>query len=239
MALFPEYATFLKMFQDKGYRIKALHAGDLAPQGDLYLRHDIDFDCELALDSAKIEADLGATSTYFFMLSSDSYNPLSAENSRRIKEIRDLGHKISVHFDALCHEDFHAGLTSEVKTFEDFFDTKVDLVSLHRPNDFFLSHDAEIAGISHTYQSKYLKDIKYVADSQGRFRFGDPQDTDAFKDGASIHLLIHPVWWTTPGDTPQAVLDAYTKMRIGRFQDNIEANCKTYKRSDSVVSTEL
>ncbi|MEX0284710.1 MAG: hypothetical protein AB3N23_08875 [Paracoccaceae bacterium] len=233
MNMFPDYETYLTMFQEHGYAIDALTGDTLQPDKTLYMRHDIDFDCELALGMAEIEAKLGVRSTYFLMLTSDSYNLFSEKNASSVEKIKALGHKISIHFDAVRYEDFEAGLKKEVSAFEDFFEVDVDLISLHRPNEFFLSHDQTIAGVQHTYQSKYLKEIKYVADSRGSFRFGPPEETEAFAEGKSIHLLIHPIWWMFPAATPQASLDDYTLWRLGTFQSHIEANCNTYAASDS------
>jgi len=238
MNMFPDYELFLGAFLEKGYSIEPLVVGDLAENGVLYLRHDIDFDVELALDMARTESRLGARSTYFLMLTSDSYNVFSERNAGYVEEIKALGHKISIHFDPVRYQDFEAGLRNERAAFEAFFQTEVDIISLHRPNEYFLAHDQEMGGMAHTYQSKYLKDIKYVADSRGSFRFGPPQETDAFAKGASLHLLIHPIWWMMPSPSAQDTLDAFTERRIGRFQNHIEANCVTYSRATSRISVE-
>ena len=238
MNMFPDYEAFLGMFQKKGYAIEPLISGELSANGVIYLRHDIDFDVELALEMARIEARLGVRATYFMMLTSDSYNLFSAKNAACVEEIKALGHKISIHFDPVRYEDFETGLSQEIASFQVFFKSEIDLISLHRPNDFFLSHDEAIIGIEHTYQSKYLKDIKYVADSRGSFRFGPPESTDAFAQKASIHLLVHPVWWVVPSPSPQDTLDAFTLRRIAQFQDHIEANCGTYSRAASQITVE-
>ena len=44
------------------------------------LRHDIDFSVKDAYKIALIEKDMGIKANYFFMLSSNTYNPLSNEN---------------------------------------------------------------------------------------------------------------------------------------------------------------
>lgn len=165
MNMFPDYEDFLRMFAEKGYAIEPLIATDLAHLGVLYLRHDIDFDVELALEMARIEARMGARATYFLMITSDSYNLFSEKNAACFEEIKAIGHEVSIHFDPLRYKDFEAGLRHEIGAFESFFKSKVELINLHRPNDVFLMHDRKIGGVAHTYQRKYLKDIVYVADS--------------------------------------------------------------------------
>lgn len=237
MNMFPDYESFLEDFRKNGYSIAPLTADKLEDQGWLYLRHDIDFDCRLALEMAELEARLGVRATYFFMLCSDSYNLLSEINSTIVKSIKALGHKISIHFDPVRYRDFEAGLRKEISVFESFFQSEVDLISLHRPNDFFLSHDKKISGTSHTYQSKYLNNIKYVADSRGSFRYGSPFETDAFRYRKSIHLLIHPIWWMMPTSAPQKTLDNFVLQRVAQLQEHVEANCVKYYRAASSILT--
>ena len=233
--MFPDYEAFLSTFQEQNYSIEPLIAGDLATKRVLYLRHDIDFDVELALEMARIEARRGTRATYFLMLTSDSYNIFSARNAACVAEIKALGHKISIHCDPTRYDDFEAGLRQEVVAFEAFFDCRVDLISLHRPSDFFLAHDQEIGGIAHTYQSKYIREVQYFADSRGTFRYGPPNDTEAFARGESIHLVIHPIWRIIPSPTPQEAPVAFTERRISLFQKYIQANCVTYSRAASRI----
>ena len=46
-------------------------------KSQVIIRHDIDFDVDAALKMAKIERELHLKSTYFFLISNDSYNLLS------------------------------------------------------------------------------------------------------------------------------------------------------------------
>ncbi|GLS00171.1 hypothetical protein GCM10007859_01750 [Brevundimonas denitrificans] len=234
MGAFPEYAKFISEIAEAGYRFATMSAGAPSPETTIYLRHDIDFDTEYALRMAKIEAQMGVAATYYFMLSSDSYNPLSSYNSHRIREIAALGHKISLHFDPVIYDDMEQGLLREVAVFRDAFGVPVDIISIHRPNEAILSHEGEIAGIAHTYQSRYSKDVFYCSDSQGRWRFGSPLDSQAFANRTTIHLLTHPIWWVRGEAESQAQLDGYVSDRIERFLTHIEANCRSFSKALSV-----
>lgn len=231
---FPAYEDFLGCFLEAGYICAPMDAGVPEKDNTLFVRHDIDFDVAYAHSLARREADIGVNSTYYFMLTSNSYNLLSAENVARVRDIAGMGHKISVHFDPIAYEDFVQGLDSEVKMFERAFKTQVDIISIHRPNEFFLSHNSEICGVAHTYQDKYCKDTFYCSDSQGRWRFGDPRESAAFAERRSIQLLIHPIWWIRPEAEPQAKLDGYVNERIDRFIRHIEDNCKSFSAAQSI-----
>ena len=72
---------------------------EIDPNDFLKVVHDIDFSVKEAYKIALIEKDMGIKANYFFMLSSNTYNPLSNENRSYIERISNLGHEISLHFD--------------------------------------------------------------------------------------------------------------------------------------------
>lgn len=68
------------------------------PNGTFFLRHDVDRDIINAQLMAKLEADLGIQSTYFFLHTSEYY---TGDVFDEIKKIADLGHEIGLHNDVL------------------------------------------------------------------------------------------------------------------------------------------
>ena len=61
------------------------------------LRHDIEFSIDRAYELAKVENELGVTSTYTVQVRNNTYNALSEKNIDLIKRIKDLGHHIGLH----------------------------------------------------------------------------------------------------------------------------------------------
>jgi len=218
------YEELLKGFKDEGY--KFISFGLLSSGGkEIILRHDIDFDCELALELAKIENTFGIHANYFFLLFNDAYNPFSPKNIEFIKKIKEMGHQISLHFDPVIYgDDFEKGLVKEISLFEDFFGTKINIISIHRPNDFFLKSKSLIGGIEHTYLDKYFSKIKYLSDSTGRWRFGHPFDSIEFKEGKSFQILIHPVWWFVNSSDNLYRIENLFKYKNDRFRKMIQEN---------------
>ncbi|WP_199118117.1 hypothetical protein [Pedobacter sp. ASV28] len=199
------YSDFLSAFLKRGYTFKKFRE----PQdknGQIVLRHDIDFDISFAYKAALVEKQLGIQSTFFFLLRSEFYNPFSKPNFDLIKAIQHMGHDISIHFDPSIYDDFKEGFIEEITYFKHVFNTEIDIISIHRPNDFFQNHDEPIANIPHTYQKKYFKDIKYFADSTGAWRFGNPIESEEFSNLHSIHLLTHPIWWFVEGNNNLEIL---------------------------------
>lgn len=192
----------------------------------LYLRHDVDFSVDYAFKIAKLEKKLGIKSTYFFLLTSNMYNPLSYVNQEAINEIADMGHKISIHFDPTAHNSLDS-FVYEKAIFEDIFKVEIDIVSIHRPGRFLEDNNIKIFNTAHTYQDKFFKDSVYISDSQMK----DPSDKiESYLSNPNkpLHLLLHPIWWVNSS------LDATTKLNIWRDEfkdfitDEIRLNCGAY-----------
>ncbi len=217
------YREFLQTFIKQGYRFVFFDEQD-RPENQLILRHDIDFDIGLALEMAKMEAEMGIKATFFFLLRSNMYNLLSPDSYEKVMKIRALGHRISLHYDPTIYEDFHRGLEEEAEMFEKFFGTPVDIISFHRPNEFYQAFDQPICGIEHTYLSKYFRHIKYISDSTGVWRYGHPFDFPEFLSCKSMHLLIHPIWWILEANSNYDKLRVYFEQRVESLKEEFSKN---------------
>jgi hypothetical protein len=207
--------TFEKFLSAK--KAKAIHA-----------RHDIDFSLDDAHQLAVIESELGVTSTYFFMLTSNTYNLLSKANHCLVKEIQSLGHEVSLHFDPLARSDMDAGFAAEKRTFEDAFDVSLQIVSLHRPGVFMENNNRKLQGCRHTYEDCFIKEMTYVSDSGGRDIQQKLLNLANQGGDTPLHILLHPIWWTSKTESPTATLNNW----LGRHQDFLvgetRRNCKTF-----------
>jgi hypothetical protein len=220
------YMNLIESFKNNGYQFRGFD-DEIRKKGDLLLRHDVDFDVELALKLAQLESRIEVLSTYFFLVRSDSYNILSPQNFESIQRIKDLGHHISLHFDPLIYEDYVKGLEEELEIFSRLFSFKPKVISIHRPNEDFLNGVS--LGVSHTYQKKFFSEIKYISDSGGKFKFGHPLESDAFASRESIHLLLHPIWWVTDQVGNIAKLKAHYQLRCRALSDHFARNCIPWK----------
>jgi hypothetical protein len=62
-------------------------------------RHDVDISLKGALEFAKIEKEYEIKATYFFLLTSEYYSLFEKNSMDILRKIRDLGHRIGIHFD--------------------------------------------------------------------------------------------------------------------------------------------
>jgi hypothetical protein len=232
------YQAIVRAFLEKGYAVHDFHTCG-ALTGELVLRHDVDFDCHAAKRIAEQETQLGVRSTFFFLLRSASYNLLEPTNLNCVKAIRDLGHEVSVHYDATLYADASvppgptaglAGLVDEAALFERIAGVKVRIVSFHRPTPAFSALREPFAGIAHTYQPKFTKDMAYLSDSQGAFRYGHPLESEAFKTMRSVQLLTHPIWWALDGADNIDVLERFLKERTRQAREHVGRNCIPFQK---------
>ncbi len=176
----------------------------------IILRHDLDYGKGLptALRMAEIERKLGVLATYFIRVHSPEYNPFEHNTYQIIKGIIEMGHEIGLHFEAY---DFHAHtgedeltiIKREKEILEKIFDIKIQSAAEHgenhrlsKPNfqPFFAKYSkAEIALTCDAYDFQLNPEMKYLSDSDGRWREGCL--CSHLSRYSKFHVLMHPEWW--------------------------------------------
>ncbi len=221
------FIEILTKYKSSGYKFISFH-DEIEEKHNVILRHDIDFDIQKALIIAEIEKDHDIQSTFFFLLRSDSYNFSEKSNLSAVKKIAMMGHEISIHLDPTLYSNIEDGLQFEVNLFKSMTDIQPKIISFHRPSEKYLNSDVPILNLPHTYQKKFFKDIDYIADSGGGFFYDHPLDSNIFKKGLSLQLLLHPIWWTTEGNTNIDKIKNYLKTRDMGFSEHFAKNCKPW-----------
>lgn len=235
---YDNYKKLVSGFKNSGYSFisfrDSLDAKSLENKYIL-MRHDIDMDLSRALALARIENELGISATYFFMIRTDHYSVFSESGSAMVREILDLGHHLGLHFDRASYPELHTveelslACSQEAKMLSEWFDSPVDIVSYHRPDETILSGDPKLSEpLPHTYQKEFKEDITYISDSQGLWK-QHPFDSAAFKEGKPLHILIHPVWWNRVPTSPFEALQKLVDDKKTGLEKSIAANCKSFQ----------
>lgn len=197
-------------FSYAGYRRIMRHAKQLGPviplgqwTGDpaIILRHDIDLDILLALRLARIEAEEGVRSTYFVLLTHHAYNPLARANREALREMRDMGFEIGLHFDPMAHPDLtgealEEAARREARILSEACDAEVRSISLHNPSVY--GGTPMIQGFRNAYDPSIFAPDRYLSDSRMTFA----RDIFAFlteSRGKTIQLLLHPLQYSADG----------------------------------------
>jgi len=205
---YSNYRKIILQLMNSGYSFKLFHQAKKLLNNKnnkskfVLMRHDIDISLEKALKMAKIEYEESIKSTYFIMLRNDFYNIFSENGSDIIRKIIELGHEIALHFDYSSYDSFSSEeqiaklCNKECRIIEKWFDIKIKIISYHRPNKIILSGRCSFSHpLPHTYMPLFTKNISYMSDSRGEWRYDHPLDSQGFKEGRSLHILIHPIWW--------------------------------------------
>lgn len=192
---FDWYTSLLEYFVDHGYSTVSFE--DPVSDGTILLRHDVDLSPRKAVVMARIEAELGLSSSYFFLVTSPLYNVLDGPNRQVIQRIVDLGHRVGLHFNSHQYWRSEPKMTALHERIEENraaltipAPETTRAVSFHCPPDWAL--DRDLPGITSTYAPRVFSEITYAADSGQRWR-----DQGIFDEPlpVRIQLLTHPGLW--------------------------------------------
>jgi hypothetical protein len=199
------YAELLDAARAGGYRFA--HFDQPPRRRDLLLRHDVDLSLDAALRMAELEAESGASATYFLMTESVFYNLASKEGVRAIGRLRSLGHRVGLHAvypNALLDARFDP------------------VVAWHNPDPAYMSEPIE--GAVNAMQEEYFDPPTYRSDSNQRWRFGCPHEELRAGSFAWLQLLTHPEIWVYPGSTMgqtmRAMVDAERERRLAQLAED-------------------
>jgi hypothetical protein len=197
------YRELLSAAKSGGYRFAFF---DRDPRdGELLLRHDVDLSLEAAVEMAEVEAEAGATATYFLMTQSVFYNLASPVGSRTLNRLRELGHRVGLH-----------AVWPRIDLDERFD----PVLAWHNPEPEFMREPVE--GAVNVMEPRFS--ANYRSDSNQNWRHGCPHDALAARELPWLQLLVHPEIWVYPGETMResmlAMLDAERDRRLAQLADD-------------------
>lgn len=173
----------------------------------LLLRHDIDFSLNHAWKMAKLEHKLDIKSTYFILLYNDFYNPLTPSSKEIIKNIKDMGHEIGIHWDSRNYRDesWKKKFKRDLQILSDIIREPILSGSQHEPASTSLIKISKLLKFE-AYSSNFKKFI-YTSDSSMTWRKYTP--LDLLENQLNFQFLAHPFWWMTPGRTMHQKFDSF------------------------------
>lgn len=193
------YRELISLLREYNYTICDYHNYTQTDRS-VILRHDIDLEIEKAVKMAEIEEQMGVSSTYYVLVSSNFFNIFSKRNQDQLKRICDMGHAVGLHFDEVKYDaeetDLVQVMEEEAALLEKCLGHEVKSLSMHRPSKATLEADYKVAGgrIVNSYGMEFFHRHKYVSDSRRNWR----EDViDIIKSGEydRLHVLTHPFWY--------------------------------------------
>jgi hypothetical protein len=225
------YSTLVRAFIEAGYQPVGYRDFTPGPKR-LVLRHDIDISIEHAVRQATVNASLGVSATFFFLITAEQYNLFSALGRSALKAILGDGQRIGLHFDASAYPadaDIQACAGAECVALASLCETQLEAVSFHRPVKALQGLTGDFAGYPHAYEPRFFEAIEYCSDSRGRFHHGGPLERESFAAGASFQLLTHPIWWMRDEElSPIDALLNFLARREPQLRQNLADNCSPF-----------
>ena len=225
---YASYKSLIDLLREKGYAIRNYHTWQTR-EPCVILRHDIDNDLQKAVELARVERELGVSSTYFVLLTSDIYNAASRASLDKLRAIRSMGHEIGLHFDEKAYPDGSPQETvgrilRERDLLAAILETPVTAVSMHRPSKATLEADLQIPGMVNSYGKTFFHDFKYLSDSRRHWR--EPVE-DLVRSGKyeRLHILTHAFWYHETEeriqDTVRGFIQSASRERYRQMAENI------------------
>lgn len=194
-----EYDTLLDSLRDAGYVFCPVsEMPNPVERKTAYLRHDIDMHIVGIERIAEIETAHGAKSTYYILMT-QHYNPMQADNHKILRQLVTLGHEIGLHYDLEMYpadlESAHARLRWETGVLAQIADAPVRTIAMHQPHKGFLDPFRMQDEFVHPGDPRYQQNLVYISDSCRAWR--DESLLNCFGPNAPQRLLltIHPELW--------------------------------------------
>ena len=212
------YNKIIQAFLDNGYCISPLGENIEASGKQLFLRHDVDFNLDLAVMMAEENSNLGVRSCFQLLIRSPLYNLASEHNLKALGRIAALDQTFGLHFYLPSFispgagntlDEVHKLVHSDLDLLKKMAPEKVaEVMSWHNPSVFGEEHkswiESKMPNILNAY-SLEQDGIAYFADSYHRFSV-DEWFSIAQRGGVKIQLNFHPCQWVWGLPTMEEVL---------------------------------
>lgn len=226
------YIELLKQIRECGYHPCTFN--NINEKRPCIVRHDVDMSPVKAMEMAELETELGVSSTYFIMTSSDYYNIFTRENSQAIKRIEELGHEIALHYDVTKYDltdeagdELAQTILDEIEILQKLSVKEIRSFSWHIPRKDMVGKRFPVyrngKELNNAYDPLYFQGFKYVSDSMMRWR--EPvKEILAAGCYDKIQFLTHPIWYqTTREDDAYKIIEA----EFWKRQNEILVYCDT------------
>ncbi|GGE41603.1 hypothetical protein GCM10011391_20470 [Pullulanibacillus camelliae] len=227
---YEQYRSILKRMKKQGYHfIDFLKMNQVQPQDKaVILRHDIDFSLEKAVKMAKLEHELGITSTFFILIHSGFYNPLSLKSQSLLRTIHSYGHQFGLHFDdslteGTSEEELKAQIIHDAEFLAAILKTPIHYFSFHRPSERLLQANLDVTPLINAYSQPFFKDISYISDSRKRWRQMSLEQLIEQEAPQRLQVLIHPIWWSDEPLTFEESLTEIVQEQLKDMRSDFEA----------------
>lgn len=196
------YQRLIKLALSQGFKFILYSDEYIEDRKDVLWRHDVEFEPDIALRMAEIEASMKIQASYFFQLHSPYYNLFDSHYSKVFLHIKELGHHVGLHFDCRYWRiTDEAQLDKFITIDKDFMETnlgvQVDTFSFHNTTPFTKECQAfTYGGLLNVYSSFFKEHYNYCGDSLGYWRFDRLEDVLMTSSVQHLQVLTHDANWS-------------------------------------------
>ena len=205
---YSELASFLR---HTGERFMVTSLGKWDGSNAIILRHDVDFQVERAYDLALLEKDCNVTSTFFFLTTCHSYNPMSALNRSMIRRITEMGFEVGLHFDpsvygGVSDSEMEQHAWNEARILSTTTGQDVKSISIHNPS----VHGKYLLfeGFRNAYDPAIFSSDRYLSDSRMEFLSDIWDFVERVKDHP-VQVLLHPLHFSQLGEGYPSIFSTF------------------------------
>ncbi|HYO91236.1 MAG TPA: hypothetical protein VEQ40_06350 [Pyrinomonadaceae bacterium] len=228
------YRLIIERAQAAGYAFLPFTLDERPVGKRIYLRHDVDYSLEMALELARINAALGVSATFCVLLRSQIYNLLSSWSLELVGQIHALGQQIGLH--ATTAESEVDEIEKELRADFDFARRNLPMMSevfcWHNPTPEVLKQSEpfeRMAGLVNAYGERFTRDIAYFSDSNMRNSVEDFLRHVESGEHQAMQLLFHPFNWVAGGSNMREIL-AGTWQYVIRERDREVSINRAYRQ---------
>ena len=237
------YQAMLKKLRYNGYSFNN-YLNWNEEEKTVILRHDIDYSLKRAVRMSEVEKEMDVRgATYFVLLSTNFYNVHSKESRKCISDIMKNGGSIRLHFgemqdDIWDEEGMKKYVYEEIEILSNIIGTKVNVVSMHRPSEKFLSGNIEFSNIVNSYSDTFFCKMKYLSDSRRHWR-EDIDEVITDRVHKQLHILTHPFWYMESEETDlkHTLKEAILESALN-YYDDMNSNFRDLKSEIERVEIE-
>jgi hypothetical protein len=201
------YRDLMRQAEAAGWSFGSFVEPAGAGRRTMFLRHDVDYSLELAVELAELNHELGVSGTFCVQLRAQFYNALEHTETERLLRLRDLGQEVALHYVV----DPRTAPTAEAVSRE--FELLRALVadatpafSWHQPSPALLETDFQVPGLVNAYGPRFFREMPYLSDSTHRVSVEALQTELGHVESSVMQLLLHPVNWIAGGSSGAEIL---------------------------------
>jgi hypothetical protein len=205
------YRLIIERAQAAGYAFLSFALDERQEGKRIYLRHDVDYSLEMALELARVNAALGVSATFCVLLRSQIYNLLSSWSLELVEQIHGLGQHLGLH--ATTSKSEIDAMETELRADFNFAKRNLPMMSevfcWHNPTPEALQLSTpfeRMAGLVNAYGARFTRDIAYFSDSNMRNSVEGFLSHVESAEHPAMQLLFHPFNWVAGGGSMREIL---------------------------------